>query len=78
MGVQNDARNPHPNSAAAGAPGASGPGRPAYDGDAFIGDDPGHADVMDADSSISDEPPASVRDRLDEVDRLLADDRDAG
>ncbi len=32
-------REPHEHSSAAGAPGASAPGEPGYDGEATIGDD---------------------------------------
>ena len=35
----NDMREPHPHSAAAGAPGASGPGDAAYEGEVAVGDE---------------------------------------
>ena len=74
--VNDDTRNPHPHSAAAGAPGASGPGDPAYDGEATIGDEPGHEQVLEADADASASPPEGVQAKLDEVDRLLEENDD--
>ena len=42
-------KDPHPHGSAAGAPGASGPGEPGYDGDVQVGDD-------SADTSSSETP----------------------
>lgn len=41
MTDDNKMKDPHPHSSAAGAPGASGPGDPGYDGDVQVGDDAG-------------------------------------
>jgi hypothetical protein len=35
----NDMKNPHEHAAGAGAPGASGPGEPGFDGDVQLGDE---------------------------------------
>jgi hypothetical protein len=35
----NEMRRPHSHAAAAGSPGASGPGEPGFDGDAMVGDE---------------------------------------
>jgi hypothetical protein len=39
MSDDNKMKDPHPHSSAAGAPGASGPGDPGYDGEVQVGDD---------------------------------------
>lgn len=41
MSDDNKMKDPHPHSSSAGAPGASGPGDPGYDGDVQVGDDAG-------------------------------------
>jgi hypothetical protein len=41
----NKMKDPHPHSSAAGAPGASGPGDPGYDGDVQVGDEGGDTET---------------------------------
>ena len=65
-----NARKPHPHAAAAGAPGASGPGDPAYDGEATIGDEPGHDHVLDEAANAT-TPPPEVAAKVAEVDQLV-------
>jgi hypothetical protein len=45
MSDDNRMKDPHDHSSAAGAPGASGPGDPGYDGDVQIGDDGADTDT---------------------------------
>ncbi len=73
-------RQPHEHGAAAGAPGASAPGEPGYDGEVTIGDD---AVVAPSDQYTSpfgrpgevpedpEDVPPEVRAKVAEVDRLL-------
>lgn len=67
--------------AAAGAPGASGPGEPGYDGEVTLGED-GEGALVGGDTPFGrpdelpqqpEEAPAALRARVEQVDRLLED-----
>ncbi len=76
-------REPHEHAAAAGAPGASAPGEPGYDGEVTIGEDAAapsgqYASPFGRPGEVPEDPedvPPEVRAKLEEVDRLV-DERD--
>ena len=71
--------------AAAGAPGASAPGEPGYEGEVTLGEDPhgalgGDATPFGRPDEVPQDPeevPAELRARVERVDRLL-EDNDGG
>ena len=82
-----DMREPHEHSSAAGAPGASAPGEPGYEGEATVGDEPATGPSAHFDTPFGrpdevpqrpEDVPDEVRARLGEVDRLLSGGAGAG
>jgi hypothetical protein len=75
-----DQGEPDDHAAAAGAPGASAPGEPGYEGEVTLGDDPGAPTGPDDPFGRPDdvpenaeELPPDLRARVERVDRLLHD-----